>query len=131
MLIEQFRSCFKYSIASFNVPGKSSIPASLRSRARHRIDVAVDSYRNFHFFFNPSRPAVKIAAIAKYGFADGSTLRNSIRVEMPQILEYGSAVNGYVQTMQYIQALRILELKRLYEFTVGLHTAVKGLWHVS
>ena len=43
-----------------------------------------------------------------------------------EILEYGLAVNGYVQTMQYIQALRILELNVLYEFTVGLHTAVKA-----
>ena len=44
-----------------------------------------------------------------------------------EIPEYESAVNGYELTMQYIQALRTLELKRLYELTVGLHTAVKAL----
>ena len=43
-------------------------------------------------FFNPSRPASKITAIAKYGFADGSTERTSIRVETPR--DAGIRING-------------------------------------
>ena len=78
------------------------------------------------FSLTPSRPAVKIAAIAKYGFADGSTLRNSIRVEMPR--DSGIRING--ERLRADHAIytgaSYPGTKRLYEFTVGLHTAVKA-----
>ena len=40
----------------------------------------------------PSSPASRTAAIAKYGLADGSTLRTSKRVDNP-LLE-GTRING-------------------------------------
>ena len=43
-------------------------------------------------FRNPSRPASKIAAIAMYGLADGSTDRNSNRVPCSRAI--GTRING-------------------------------------
>ena len=58
--------------------------------------------------------------------------RYAIRYELKyhEILEYGLAVNGYVQTMQYIQALPILELNVYMSLLLGYIRQLE-LWHVS
>ena len=58
--------------------------------------------------------------------------RYAIRYELKchEILEYGLAVNGYELTMQYIQALRILELNVSMSLPLGYIRQLE-LWNVS
>ena len=76
-------------------------------------------------FLIPSSPADKIAANAKYGFADGSTERTSKRVPIPR--DAGTRTSG--ERLDGDQATytgaSYPGVKRLYELTVGFETAVK------
>ncbi len=77
-------------------------------------------------FFTPSNPAFKRTAIAKYGFALGSTLRNSTRVDIP--LDCGTRISG--ERLRPLHAMytgaSYPGTRRLYEFTVGLTIAVNA-----
>ena len=126
MLIEPFR--LVSSIQSLRLMFLVIIDSSFFTFAsRHRIDVAVDSFRNFHFSLTPSRPAVKSQPLLNMG--SQMDPRYAIQYELiyHEILEYGLAVNGLRADHAIYTGASYPGTKRLYEFTVGLHTAVRAL----
>ncbi len=128
-LIELFRLVSQATTASFNVPGKSSIPASLRSRGAVTSRCYGFIWASGNLFLTLQDQLLKIAAIAKYGFAGWIHAMQLIRVEMPR--DSGIWISGERLRAGLCIIYRCFlvswNLNVCGDFIVGLHTAVKCL----